>query len=64
MENWNLAASRRRQCRPQGGQPMRYGRWVVILHPLGPSTISCYEKTEFGAFLPPSLREVAKIFDF
>ena len=37
---------------------------AVILHPLGPSTISCYEKTEFGAFLPPFLREVEKIFDF
>ena len=27
----------------QGPQPMRHGRWAVILHPLGPSTISCYE---------------------
>ena len=46
-ENWNLAASRRRQCGPQGGQPMRYERWAVILHPLGPSTINCYEKWRY-----------------
>ena len=22
---------------------MRHGRWAIILHPLGPSTISCYK---------------------
>ena len=33
-----LAVSRRWQCGPQGGQPMRHERWVDILHPLGPST--------------------------
>ena len=32
---------------------MRHGRWAVILHPLGPSTMSCYEKTEFGALKYP-----------
>ena len=26
---------------------MRYERWVINQHPLGPATISCYETTEF-----------------
>ena len=26
---------------------MRYERWAVILHPLGPSTINCYEKWRY-----------------
>ena len=27
----------------QGPQPMRHERWAIVLHPLGPSTISCHE---------------------
>ena len=40
---------------------MRHGRWVVKQHPLGPSTISCYEQTVFvcnrrGGHWPPATK--------
>ena len=28
---------------------MRYERWAIILHPLGPSTISCHENWNLAA---------------